>query len=242
MKNLIKPLILIMIFAISVLVLMTTNEFNRSFPIPRPLASALIALGIGFCLYYSLRFLLKILKLSHHKKQFTSHGFRMGVIYGLLCFALCFSIFILPKMPRGMMSIDGHVILSRVLFEVRPAVIEEITFRFGLAYFALHFYGIVGALIAGSFPFGILHLLNFIQGQSIDWQYIFGTGIAGLFLTSVFLRFNLAAAIATHFTWNVLATLASIAFAFQAQHLEAAHSTLAILLLLSYLILKSLKR
>ena len=120
-----------------------------------------------------------------------------------------------------------------MLFEVRPTLIEEIAFRFGLAFFALKFYGRVAAMIAGSIPFGLLHLLNFLSGQPIQWDYILGTGIAGLFLTMVFLRFNLAASIATHFTWNVLATLSSITFSFNLQNLEAAKSNLAILLLLS---------
>ncbi len=210
---------------------------------PRPIVTALFGLIVGFSFYEFLRYLLKKLKISAKQKQFTCHGFKHGSLYGLIAFVFSFAIFIIPNWPdHGFLKIDLITFGSKILFEIKPAFLEEVAFRFGLAFFALQFYGRIGALVAGSIPFGILHLLNFIAGEPIQWDYIVGTSIAGLFLTAIFLRFNLSAAIATHFTWNVFASLSSICLAYNSQNLEGAVSTLIVLLLLSSLLLAQLKK
>lgn len=242
MKSAVRLFVLLALFALAILVIIGSSRFLELFPLPRPLASALFSIAIGFCFYQALCFLAKLLKIKDKTKQFTSLGFRYGFIFGFIAFLLSLVLFIANHKFLGPVGIEYKVVLSRILFEVRPAILEEIGFRFGLAFFAFHFYGHFAAIVIGSIPFGLLHLLNFISGDPIQWDYIIGTSVAGLFLTLVFLRFNLAAAITTHFTWNVFVVLASIAFSFNQQHLEAAPSTQAVLLLLSFSLLRYSKK
>lgn len=155
------------------------------------------------------------------------------MLYGVCAFATSFLILAVQIYPYTIVDISIQEIFNKALFQLRPAIIEEVGFRFGLVLLALHFFGKKAALFAGSVPFGILHLLNFMSGQEIQWDYIFGTSIAGLFLSLVFLNFNLGAVIVTHYIWNVFTSLYAKIFSFDPELLEANPATLIVLIMLS---------
>jgi membrane protease YdiL (CAAX protease family) len=94
----------------------------------------------------------------------------------------------------------------------------------------------------GAIPFGLLHLLNFASGDQIQWNYILGTTLAGLFLSLIFLRHGLMAAILAHYLWNVLASLSVEVFQIPQEVLEGGRGTYSALVVLCIWLSISLRK
>ncbi len=97
-------------------------------------------------------------------------------------------------------------------------------------------------MVLGAIPFGVLHLLNFTSGTPIYWDYIVGTSIAGIFLTSVFFSYGLFGAIAAHYWWNVFASISAKLSTFDQKNLEAGCWTYTVLLIFSAILLHRLSK
>ncbi|MFZ4712166.1 MAG: CPBP family intramembrane glutamic endopeptidase [Bacteriovoracaceae bacterium] len=232
-----RSLIICLCFASTVVSLVLANKIERVFPEVR----SIIALGtagvFGFLLYFGILWLFKKCNFDLVIKHFTWDGAFRGFIFGSSLFFICFMFLIIKLQTYSLQSISTFEVVSQLLFQVRPAVIEEVGFRFGLVLLSFYFYGWKWAVVLGSIPFGALHLLNFIDGQEIYWDYIIGTTAAGLFLSSLFLNFNLSTAISAHYTWNVLASLTSKVLKIPQEMIEGNQMTMLALAICSLVLL-----
>lgn len=90
----------------------------------------------------------------------------------------------------------------RILGNTFAALGEEVVFRAGVVHFTAHFIGPIWGLLAGSAPFGLLHLLGSFFGQKRNASQILGITLAGFMLTLVYLNFGVIAAFICHLVWN----------------------------------------
>src|SRR5690606_22844037 len=79
-------------------------------------------------------------------------------------------------------------------------------FRGGIVHTTTRIWGKWAGLASGSVPFGLLHMVDILFGNSITPIHVFGIILGGLLLSLIYLRLGLFAAIACHYIWNVLAT------------------------------------
>lgn len=226
-------LTIIACFTAAVSSLFLANNIERQFGGWRWLATMPVALMVGAFLYALLVKVHNANQVKWNARYFQKNLLAWGAAYGAGVFVTSFLIFAINKGPLSPMAISGGDLAEHFLYNFRPAIIEEVGFRFGLVLATLHFFGRIPALVAGSVPFGLLHLSNFATGQEIYWDYILGTSVAGLFLTLVFLNYNLGAAVMVHFIWNVLAQSSAQIFSFSQEELEGGAGTLAVLALCS---------
>jgi membrane protease YdiL (CAAX protease family) len=221
----IQILILIGCFLVTILALISANKIEGLFPGHRSLAAVGTGIIFGILLYVVIRRIQNLYSI-----EAPSLSYRKSLI-GLLFAVLAF----IPSLLLTGVSVQSSSALlmsdiwNQLLFQVRPVLIEEIGFRLGTVWFAIMFFGRKSALIAGSVPFGVLHLLHFFSGEPLFWEYILGTAVAGLFLTLLFLRHGLAAAILAHYSWNLSASLSSKFFQVPQESIEGGHGTLVIL-------------
>jgi membrane protease YdiL (CAAX protease family) len=102
-----------------------------------------------------------------------------------------------PNLTRG--------IFSPMLLHVYPAATEEVTFRYGLVHAVGSIAGLNSSLIAGSIPFGLLHLAPRLFGNAVSIQQALGASLGGLLLSIVYVRYGgLLACAGCHWIWNVL--------------------------------------
>lgn len=230
MKRIAQTLILLSCFAATVGALVLSNRIERIFLEWRPLTAAVVGTLLSAILFLSILRAQKLLCIPYDSKPMGANSW-IGVLYSSLAFITSF-LFLVPDLSEVASRPSAQLLLDQALFQLRPALIEEVGFRFGIVVFAVAFFGRIPGLIAGSIPFGILHLLNFLSGQPIYWEYIIGTSIAGLFLTLIFMGFGLVAAILAHYTWNVLASVSSEVFRIPQENIEGGTPTLLVLLVL----------
>lgn len=235
-------LLLCLCFASTVASLIVANKIERLFPEFRSIVALGTASLFGCLLYFEILWVVKISKFELITKHFTWDGARRGVLFGSSLFFICFMFLLIKLQTYSFQSISFYEVINQLFFQVRPAIIEEIGFRFGLVLLSFYFFGWRWAVILGSIPFGVLHLLNFIDGQEIHWNYILGTTAAGLFLSSLFLNFNLTAAIFAHYMWNVLAALTSKILNVPQEMIEGNQMTMLSLSVCSYFLLIEFKK
>lgn len=216
------------IFAATVLSLMASNRIENALPGYRPYLAAACGIAFSFVLYAFISWILRaksqLATTNIIRLDSSLHGLGIALIafnFSLAAFSFT------HKINFG--GFDYSNLFSQLLFQVRPALIEEVGFRFGLALFASIYFGRTAGVIAGALPFGIMHLLNFATGQPIIWNYILGTTVAGALLTLIFFRHGLLAAILAHYCWNVFASVSARSFSFQQEALEGAATTFAVL-------------
>ena len=220
------------ILALSVGLLMLSNLVERNVPLWRPLAACLSGVALSIPFFFLIVRFYKMRARSIVIPRANSRDVVWGFVLGLGVFAVASAVYYSANPAKHILFHwpAASDILGQALFQVRPALIEEIGFRLGLAGLATALYGRTAGWVAGSIPFGLLHLLNFATGEPIMWDYIIGTTAAGLFLTTVYFNFDLTGAIATHFTWNVFASLWAESLTIPQEHLEGAPATLVILI------------
>ena len=81
---------------------------------------------------------------------------------------------------------------------------EEVYFRDGIVNFFTQTFSTNIGIIAGSLPFGLLHILGSFFGKTITLASIFGISLAGLMLSLMYLRFGLLGSMSCHLMWNAL--------------------------------------
>jgi membrane protease YdiL (CAAX protease family) len=235
-----QPIILGLCFILTVCSILLANRIEGWFPEWRSVVAVGTGLFLGmtlFILIISVQIRLKI----HYSHFVQSPNWMMGLLFSVLAFGASILMTLGIDFPVSA-SISVSDVMGRILFQVRAAVIEEIGFRLGILVFAYAFYGRIAALVAGSIPFGVLHLLNFISGEPIYWLYIIGTTIAGLFLSAIFIRYGLMSAIIAHYSWNVLASVTSIALSMPQENIEGSYQTLLILTGLSLFLIHRIRQ
>jgi len=131
-------------------------------------------------------------------------GFVGGMILGLIVSCTVAYLFYLIKAPKYNISLISKDIHLRMLANVFPALVEEITFRGGIVHFLTTFWGKTVGLIGGSVPFGIIHFVGRIFGHPVDFFHVVGVSMAGLTLSVLYLEFGLLPAVGFHWTWNFL--------------------------------------
>ncbi len=102
-------------------------------------------------------------------------------------------------MNLGQLSSDLPL---HILANVFSSVNEEVVFRGGIVHATTQIWGLAAGLGAGSLPFGILHLVGILFGQSVSVSQMLGISLAGLMLSLVYFRFGLLGAVACHLAWN----------------------------------------
>lgn len=209
---------------------MLADALERSVPDWRNPIAVATGLVFGACLFLIISKTQRAFSISN-SSFVVSRESVCGLICGMTASAASIFLAILSS-DWTFGSFSSEHIVDQILFQVRPALIEEIGFRYGIVVFALRFFGRNSALVAGAIPFGVLHLLNFVSGQPIFWEYILGTAIAGLFLTLIFLRHGLAAAILAHYSWNVLVSITSEILNIRQESIEGGVGTFAVLVVL----------
>lgn len=230
MHKVFRVLILAGCFFTTLGALILSNAIEGLIPEWRPFVAAFAGSILAFILYLFISYLQKFSVIKFQCPLLSQESW-LGLAYAGVAFAASISF---QQEQIGAPGSDiAPVIIEQMLFQLRPALIEEVGFRFGIVVFALGFFGFFPAIIAGSIPFGLLHIMNFISGLPIDWLYIIGTSVAGLFLTLLFLNYGLAAAIIAHYSWNVLASVTANIFKISQVEIEGSLSTLAILTLFS---------
>ena len=241
-----KKLALLSIFGIfftTIVSLLLANKIERFFPEIRSFIAVITAFIFSGILYFLISILFKHFKITNNLFKNGIKDLAYGLIIGSL--ALVFSVLILLVSNKHSIFVnvpEMNLIMDQVLFQLRPALIEEIGFRLGMVTITLYFFGKKWALVVGSLPFGVLHLLNFVSGQEIIWEYILGTSIAGLFLTLIYFNFQILSAIGCHYIWNVLASVISEHSTFKQHELEGGSGTLIVLIVFSvYLYFRSKK-
>ncbi len=90
------------------------------------------------------------------------------------------------------------------LMNIFPALCEEIIFRGGLVHIVIQHAGNFWGLAAGSIPFGVLHIIGVLFGQTVTFAQIIGITAAGLMLSLVYVNFGIMGSFACHLVWNSL--------------------------------------
>ena len=223
-------------FLCTVGVLILSNKIENIFPEYQNVIAAILAISLGFSFFKAIEIILKKLAVTTDKLKISN--LRKGFSLGFIVLFFSVSVLYLSGYTLSLEKFGWEKIFDQILFQLRPAILEEIGFRFGIVSIASHFFGNRVALILGSIPFGVVHLLNFTSGEAIYWEYIIGTTVAGIFLTSVYFSYGLLGAIGAHYSWNVFASISSQASTFKQENLEAGLWTYCILISCSLLLFR----
>ena len=232
--------LIILCFAISVFSLIATNKLESHFEASRPIASAIFGLVFSGLFFYGL---IRLYDATGVKQNYTHWNYKdISISFGITLLVFASSIALLLLEGHSFTHFNGAKFLDFLLYQIRPATIEEVGFRFGIVTIAVFYFNLNVGILLGAIPFGVLHLLNFLSGGEIYWLYILGTGVAGIFLSVIYLRFGLYAAVLVHYVWNVLASTAASSSSFKQEQLEGGVGTLAILLIASMVIFLDLRK
>lgn len=224
--------------------ILLSNKIERLSPEFRSIIAAFLGVTFGFLFFKIIQFIFQ--KLNVPTISFSRDSLVdlvKGSTWGIIAFFSSVYILYFLGHSTDLSQLKANSVFNQVSFQFRPAILEEVGFRFGIVSVGLHYFGRNTALILGAVPFGVSHLLNFLTGDPIYWEYILGTSIAGLFLTAAYFAYGVLGAISAHYTWNVLASLSSKASSFKQQELEAGFGTYFVLVILTiYLLYKVRKK
>jgi len=153
-------------------------------------------------------------------------GVFVGSIVSILSIALfCYS--------NGINILFDKLILLEIIssaIEATPAaLLEEVSFRHGIVYGANILYGKTFAILLGSVPFGLLHLINIVSGEVVSLNQIIGIILAGALLSILYLQYGLWSAVGCHLIWNALSMVYKHALVLPydnfINHFEGAYTT-----------------
>ena len=214
-------------------------------PIQDSLIKASCNAVFGILVFIGLIFLIRRLADFAEIKQPQVGSFRM-LIVGLVAGAIlsCAAAVSFSQINHKPIEPSGffEVIRTSSIAHIPYAVTEEAVFRFGIVGGVTNLSGMWPGILAGSVPFGVLHLINLLFGTPVDFQQIIGITVAGIFLSLLYLRFGLWAPIGCHYIWNALLVfwIASMDMdkAAGVVALEGAWSTSLILSIMALLLLR----
>jgi len=163
----------------------------------------LFGISIGLLCVYVLNKLSASLKIQ---KMVLGNfkGFLFGITLGIAVSILSATLFYITKGPAlnfNLLLPDFHL---KLLGNIFPATVEEITFRGGIVHFLTAFWGKFAGLLGGSIPFGVIHLFGKLFGHPVDLMHVIGVSVAGLSLSYLYLELGLLPAISYHLIWNSL--------------------------------------
>ena len=213
-----------------------SNKIERLLPEYRGYIACVIGLAFSFIFFKFLSFIWPQIKTEENIGRLAEDGVS-GAILGLIAFLCSIVVLYISDHSTDFSKLELGSFLNNLFFQVRASTIEEVGFRLGIVGIASQVFNKRIAIILGSIPFGLLHLLNFLSGQEIVWLYIWGTAVAGLFLSVIFLRSGLWAAIFAHYSWNVFSSSFGRISTFSQEDLEGATSTYLILIIMSAFLL-----
>jgi membrane protease YdiL (CAAX protease family) len=171
-------------------------------PLLKSGAAILGTTAAAFIMFY----VMTLLRKKTGAPAIRSGGWK-GALLGLLAgFGVSLASGMLFSMTHGV-SIDFHQVSHvslRFAVSIPSSVLEETAFRGGVVHFVATYFGGAWGLMAGSVPFGLLHLLNLFFGIPVDFSQMMGLFAAGLLLSLVYLRLGLIAAVEVHWIWNSL--------------------------------------
>ncbi|MCB9558225.1 MAG: CPBP family intramembrane metalloprotease [Deltaproteobacteria bacterium] len=132
-------------------------------------------------------------------------GLGWGALAGLLASAASGILYYLVNRPTIARPLVSALRPSQAISSIGPASVEEVAFRGGLVHIVDAAWGQWAALLAGSIPFGVLHLVGAIFGRPPSLAHVIGVSAGGWLLSLLYLRSGLQAAFACHWIWNSLA-------------------------------------
>jgi membrane protease YdiL (CAAX protease family) len=168
------------------------------------LYAALLLVGAAVVLVF-LRWMARLREIAPPSVG-TVGGLGLGLAAGLVASGGSGLLFYLVNRPTLASPLAPVLRPSRAISNLGPAALEEAGFRGGVVHIFAAAWGQWAGLLAGSVPFGVLHLLNFIFGNPSNLTHVVGVSVAGWLLSLLYLRFGLGAAFACHWVWNSLAT------------------------------------
>jgi membrane protease YdiL (CAAX protease family) len=162
-----------------------------------------------------------------------------GMFFGAAATSLAGLLYLAVYRPR--VSIDRFFadLNLQLIANISPAVIEETAFRGGVVHLIFEYAGAASGALGGGVIFGVAHLCGALVGRAVDLHLVLGASSAGLFLSLIYLRYGLGAAIAAHWLWNSFHGSWVGAFSIPirgARALEANWTTIIVFVLLSLIV------
>lgn len=180
-------------------------------PLIRKTDSTLLKMGLNvavalvgfFILSYLIRFFARKAKISEPRVGLPAdiwRGFAIGILLSVASgFAFAFT------QGKVINWIEFFAQFTSTLYtQIPSAVNEEVVFRFGIVHGVAALANPMIGLLAGSIPFGVLHLLDLFFGVPIDFAAVVGITLAGGLLSLIYLRWGLWAAVGCHYAWNAM--------------------------------------
>jgi membrane protease YdiL (CAAX protease family) len=201
----------------------------------RSILSAIFGIIFSLLLYYFIEFLFR--KSSINKII----GIRLrnclfGLILGLTVSFLCGIGFLITHDYQIQWTMLVHNLHLRILNNISPALLEELVFRHGIVHAGYLIFGEKFALLFGSIPFGLLHLVGIFFGQSVGLLQVIGISLGGLLLSYTYIEWGLGAVVCLHLIWNAFSVQWAEAFGLDIKmgpaQIEGSLSTIVVLTLL----------
>lgn len=127
-----------------------------------------------------------------------------GIAIGAALSLLAALLFVLAQRPVMCTWRVFYALPYRMMANVFPAAVEEWGFRAGVVHSLARLSGTPAALVGGSVPFGLAHLLGRVFGQPSAPMHILAAAFAGLLFSAAYLRCGLLFAVGMHWSWNSL--------------------------------------
>lgn len=195
-----------------------------------------IGLVFGITILFSNYFFSKTMKVAKTDLGgFT--GLLKGFLIGFLVVSFLALFYYIVNKPALNFSLFFNDFLPHFVADVSPGAMEEMAHRGGTVHFLSLFYGKSIALLGGSIPFGLIHILRLLFGLGTDAMHIIGVCFIGLMYSLIYLRFGVLACFACHWIWNTLVSAWVNVFNLPQnggmQILESAWTTMIVLVLCS---------
>ncbi len=226
------PIILIVVWGVALQITLGKMEagFLRSF----------LAAGTGIIFsIFLVKVVIKLFEKNKLQKPLIGNlrGFFIGLFVGITVSAFSGFLFQLVFSQSPDLSHFFSNYFNRLLGNITPAATEEIAFRFSLVHMISSLYNPAAAMLAGSVPFGLIHLIGRFFGQEVGPMHVIAVSLAGLLLSLVYLRYGLLAAIGCHLMWNSLSIQWVEAYALDLKSgsikFESASTTIAVLIVVN---------
>ena len=130
-------------------------------------------------------------------------GLLVGCFWGFIVSLASAGLFHHTRQPSPIPPWKSDGLDIKMFANVFPAAIEEAAFRGGVVHFLNILFGKGAALLGGSIPFGLVHLVGRLFGRQVNRAQVVGVSLAGLVLSLLYLHAGLLSAIGFHWTWNV---------------------------------------
>jgi membrane protease YdiL (CAAX protease family) len=200
----------------------------------RAILTATLGIIFSLLLFYFIEFIFR--KASINKIiGIKLRNIFFGLILGLAVSFFCGIGFLITHNYTIQWLMLVHNLHIRILNNISPALLEEIVFRHGIVHAGYVIFGEKIALILGSIPFGLLHLIGIFFGQPVGMLQVIGISLGGLLLSYTYIEWGLGAVVGLHLIWNTFSVQWSEAFGIDIKsgpaQIEGSFSTIVILAL-----------